>query len=637
MSATTVTESLVGRSAALPSLLARTERLFLAVRLTLAMLATGLLVAAALWRYALPDEADRADLLAGGAAVLVAGPVLAAAWQSLRHASLHGLTDRLIALAMIAAWAAGDLMTASLLPIIMIIGHVLEERSLLGSREAIRALTRLAQTTARRVRDGLIEVVATEALRAGDLIEVRAGDRLPVDGVVRTGTASLDMASLTGESLPVDVGPGTQVLAGSINTDARLAIEVTRVGAETTLGRIIALMRTAEHVKPPVSRLLERYAGQYLAVVLMAAGGTWFATSDTAATLAVLVASCPCALVLAAPATSVAAIAAAARHGILIKGAAFLENLAEVTSVILDKTGTVTTGTLSLAGVSAGAEPEALAIAASLGAASSHPVSRAAAAATVTRLPVAEIRETGGAGLTGMLDGELVRFGRPELFGDLAADVPVHDGPIAGVARGRRFLGWLLFTDPIRPGARDALAELRDLGLTRQVLLTGDRAVVAQRIGTELGFAEILAEAFPEEKLRRVEQAVMAGGRPLVVGDGINDSLALKAGAVGMAMGAQGSDAALASADVVLMGSDLRRIATAIRLSRRCRWTIHVNVGLGLSWTLTLIGLASAGLLGAEGAIVAALLHNLSTFLGMVNAGRLLLFDEANSSKSSSE
>jgi Zn2+/Cd2+-exporting ATPase len=287
--------------------------------------------------------------------------------------------------------------------------------------------------------------------------------------------------------------------------------------------------------------------------------------------------------------------------------------------------------------VSAGATPDALAIAASLGAASSHPVSRAAAAATATRLQVGEVRETGGAGLTGMLDGESVRFGRPELFGDMAGDVPVHDGPIAGVARGRAFLGWLLFTDPIRPGARDALAELRDLGLTQQVLLTGDRSVVAQRIGTELGFAEILAEAFPEQKLRRVEQAVMAGGRPLVVGDGINDSLALKAGAVGMAMGAQGSDAALASADVVLMGSDLRRIATAIRLSRRCRWTIHVNVGLGLGWTLTLIGLASAGLLGAEGAIVAALLHNLSTFLGMVNAGRLLLFDEAHGSKSSSE
>src|SRR5262249_3026340 len=156
---------------------------------------------------------------------------------------------------------------------------------------------------------------------------------------------------------------------------------------------------------PPVSRLLERYAGQYLAVVLMLAGGTWFATSDTAATLAVLVASCPCALVLAAPATSVAAIAVAARHGILIKGAAFLENLAEVSSVILDKTGTVTTGTLSLAGASAGVTPEALAIAASLGAASSHPVSRAAAAATAIRLPVTEVRETGGAGLTGVLDG----------------------------------------------------------------------------------------------------------------------------------------------------------------------------------------------------------------------------------------
>jgi P-type E1-E2 ATPase len=196
------------------------------------------------------------------------------------------------------------------------------------------------------------------------------------------------------------------------------------------------------------------------------------------------------------------------------------------------------------------------------------------------------------------------------------------------VALGGRFLGWLLFADQPRPEAEAAVRDLASLGLDRQVLLTGDRAQVARRIADAVGIADVAAEVLPEGKLARVLAEIDAGHRPLVVGDGINDSLALKAGAVGVAMGAGGTDAALASSDLVLMGSDLRRLATAIRLSRRCRRTIQVNVALGLGWTVVLIAAASAGLLGAEGAVAAALLHNVSTLLGLGNSGRLLLFDE---------
>ena len=616
--------------------LARLERLVLRVQLTLAMLAAGLLVVALGWEWAFPEQTALASLVAGVAAILVAVPVLAAAWQSLRHPSLHGITDRLIALALIAAWASGDLTTAAILPIVMIIGHVLEERSLLGSREAIRALGRLAETTARRLRDGVAELVPTAALRAGDLIELRAGDRVPADGIVRDGSASMDVASLTGESVPVDVSDGAQVLAGSIDTDGHLEVEVTRVGAETTLGRIIALMRTAERAKPPVTRLLERYAGQYLALVLMIAGGTWFATGDIAATLAVLVAACPCALVLAAPATSIAAIAVAARHGILIKGAAFMENLADVGAVIFDKTGTLTTGQLALVRIEAADPDAALRVAAALGAASNHPVSRAAFRAAPHAQPAEDAREAGGLGVTGTVDGVHAAFGRPALFeklGIAATPPPAHDGPIGGVALGGRFLGWLLFADGPRPEAEGALAQLRTLGLARQVLLTGDRATVATRVGESLGIDEIVAEALPEQKMDRVLADVRAGWHPMVVGDGINDSLALKAGAVGVAMGATGTDVALASADLVLMSSDLRRLATAIRLSRRCRRTIHVNVAIGLGWTVVLVTLAALGGLGPQGAIVAALLHNVSTFMGVANSGRLLTFDETGTSE----
>ncbi len=622
-------------------LLVRSERFMLGLRLTLALVAGCLLLIAVGLR--LMEARALSDLVAGGAAALVAVPVLSAAWHSLRHPSLHGITDRLVALALVAAWASGDLLTAALLPIVMTAGHVLEERSLLGSQEAIRALGRLTQATARRLRpDGTAELVDTQALRPGDVVALVAGDRVPADGIVLRGTASLDLAALTGESEPVDVAPGDTAAAGALNTDGWLDLSVERVGGDTTLGRIIALMQEAEAAKPPLTRLLDEHAGQYMLLVLLTAALAWFWTGSGAVLLAVLVASCPCALVLAAPATAVAAIAVAARHGILIKGAAFLEHLAEVTSVVFDKTGTITTGALAL--VAAQPEPGVAAdllrrVAASLGAGSNHPVSRAAGALAADTIALADVHEAGGQGMTGTIPttGERAALGRLGLFtalGIATPSPPAHDGPIAGVALGGRFLGWLLFADQARPEAAEAVRDLAALGLDRQVLLTGDRVAVARRVADAVGIAEVEAEVLPQGKLARVLAEIAAGHRPLVVGDGINDSLALKAGAVGIAMGAGGTDAALASADMVLMASDLRRLGTAIRLSRRCRRTIHVNVAIGLGWTAVLIAAAAAGLLGAEGAVVAALLHNFSTLLGLGNAGRLLLFDETRPSPS---
>jgi Cd2+/Zn2+-exporting ATPase len=613
------------------------ERWSLAMRLTLSLIAAGLLVIALAWRAAFPDEAGVADLVAGGAALLVAVPVLSAAWASLRNPSLHGISDQLVALALVACWATGDLMTAAVLPIVMIVGHVLEERSLLGSREAIDALGRLVQSVSLRVAaDGTQEEVPTQALRPGDHITLLAGDRVPVDGIILDGAASIDTASLTGESVPVDRAAGDVVLAGSINLDGVLVVEVTRIGGETTLGKIVALMHQAEAAKPPVTRLLEAYAGHYMVLILLVAAGVWFATGDSAAMLAVLVASCPCALVLAAPATAVAAIVVAARHGILIKGSAFLEQLAEVTSLVLDKTGTVTTGVLTLVGVHpAPGVPDGalLALAAALGSASTHPVSRALAGAVpaADRPALSEMREERGLGMRARRGAARVAMGRPALLASLGAlpgTPPDHDGPLVGLCEEDRFLGWLLLADQPRAEARAALDSLRTLGLHRQVLLTGDRETVALRVGAMLGIGEICAEALPEQKMQRVLTEIRRGFRPMVVGDGINDSLALKAGAVGVAMGAQGTDVALASADLVLMTNDLRRLATCIRLSRRCRRTIHVNIGVGLGWTVALVVLAACGVLGPEGAIVAAVVHNFSTLVGMANSGRLLLFDE---------
>jgi Cd2+/Zn2+-exporting ATPase len=620
-----------------PVLLERAERLVLALRLSLALVALCLLLVAFGMHWLVPSEQGIAELVAGVAAALVAVPVFVEAWASLRHPSLHGITDRLVALALIAAWATGDLMTAALLPIIMTVGHVLEERSMLGSQEAVRALSRLTEVDSRRLLpDGSSEVIPSAQLRVGDLIELLAGDRVPADGIVRRGSSSLDLASLTGESVPVEVREGDQALAGAMNVDGRIQVELTRVGQESTVGRIIALMREAENAKPPVTRLLDKYAGQYMALVLLIAGGTWLITGNVPAMLAVLVASCPCALVLAAPATAVAAIAVAARHGILIKGSAFLEHLADVSSVIFDKTGTLTTGDLRLGTVLpvAGVDPDQLRqLAASLGTASNHPLSRAAAAAVpaAKRLTIEDARELGGFGVTGLYGGETIALGRADLFerlGVAAPAPPVHNGPIAGVSRDGKFLGWLLFLDQLRGSAITAVEDLKGLGIEHMVLLTGDRTAVARQVANEVGIDEVSAEMLPEQKMDRVMQEIKLGHRPMVVGDGINDSLALRAGAVGVAMGTQGAEVAFASADLALMTNDLRRLGTCIRLSRRCRRTIYVNVSIGLAFTFGLIVLSGAGVLGVEAPIIAALLHNVSTFIGIANAGRLLLFDE---------
>ncbi len=618
-------------------LLDKAERFILGTRITVALAAACLLIVASGIHFLLPAQDAIANLVAGMAAALVAVPVLTAAWEAIRDPSLDGVTELLVALALIAAWATGDLFTAALLPIVMTVGHILEERGMIGSREAVNALTKLTETDARRVLpNGDFEMVPTNELRVGDLIEMHAGERVPADGIVKRGESSLDQASLTGESVPVEVGPGQMALAGAMNVGGLLQIELTRVGEETTLGRIIALMRDAEEAKPPVTRLLDRYAGQYMGLVLLVAAGVWFATGNVPAMLAVLVASCPCALVLAAPATSIAAIAVAARHGILIKGSGFIEQLADVTAVVFDKTGTITTGDLRLAKVipvSGANEDDIRLIAGSLGAASNHPLSRAASAALPKEkhINLGAVREVGGFGVTATYEGELIALGRTDLFKRLEFDppaAPAHDGPIAGVSRGSKFLGWLLFNDEIRSEADAAVKELKGLGVERVLLLTGDRSDVAHSVANQVGIDDVYSGMLPEQKMDRVMSEIKLGYRPMVVGDGINDSLALRAGAVGVAMGMQGADVALASADMALMTNDLRRLGTCIRLSRRCRRTIYVNVTIGLGFTVVLTMLAGAGVLGLEAPIIAAVLHNVSTFLGLGNAGRLLLFDE---------
>jgi Zn2+/Cd2+-exporting ATPase len=613
--------------------LAPAERRAISRRIVLALAAGGLLLLSLAWRFLTSQGPALADILAGLASVLVAGPVFAGAWHSLKYPSLHGVTDRLIALAMLAAWATGDMTTAALLPVVMTFGHALEERSVLGSQEAIRALARLAATHARRVRpDGIVEEVPSETLARGDVLEVAAGARIPADGIVKSGRSAVDNSPITGESLPLEVAPGDTVYGGAMNVDGVLRVEVTEVGEQSTLGKIVELLAHAERAKPPITEALERYMGGYLALVLLFAALVWFVSANASAMLAVIVAACPCALVLAAPATAIAGIAAGARHGLLVRHAAFLDRVADLDSLVIDKTGTLTHGELQVVDVALqpGVETSrALALAAQLSRGSSHPVSRAlqhyALAHGYQSDTESTLRELRGLGVTAQTAEGLAILGRDTLLRQHVSDLPAapvdHDGPLAGLALNGRLLAWFAFADALRPDAASALAELRDLGLARQTLLSGDREAVARKVALQVGIDRVIAGALPHDKLEFVKQELAEGHHPLVVGDGVNDVLAIKAGATSIAIGSRGVDIAVASADVVLLGDDLRRIPACVKLGRHCRRTATVNAAIGVVWTAAVIAIAALGMLSA---VWIAVLHNIGTFIVLANAGRLL-------------
>jgi heavy metal translocating P-type ATPase len=617
-------------------LLTRRERRGWRVRILVVLSALGLLVLAWLTGLAADDSRPEQQLLTALAALLMGGPVMLAAVRSLRQPDLHGVVDQLVALAVIACWVSADFVTATLLPVVMMVGRVLEDRSLLGSRDAVEALSNLTTAVARRVtvEGDVVSIDATD-LVAGDVVEVRAGDKVPADGVVVEGMASLDTASLTGESLPMEATVGQTVLGSSVSINGVLRVRVTRVGSDSALGRVVALMQEAERSKPAITRLLERYAGKYLLLVILLAAVVWFTTLNPSTVLALLVAACPSAMVLAAPSTALAAVSVAARHGILLKSSIFLERLASADALVLDKTGTVTTGQLRVVAVAP--EPDVdtsyiEALARALGRVSSHPVGRALARlAGDDALVLGDVLEEAGFGMAGTGSKGRVLLGREALFTahDVACSpAPSHAGPVAGVSEGARFLGWILLADDIRPGVADTLSALRGLGLDTQALLTGDRSLEAHRVAALVGIDEVEAGALPHDKMAFVQRMVDGGLRPIVVGDGINDALALRAGAVGIAMGGQGSDIAMASADVVLTGHDFGRLATCVRLSRQARRTLQVNLALSAVWTVVLMSLALAGGGHGSGALTAAVLQNCAAFAVLANSGRLLKFTE---------
>jgi Cd2+/Zn2+-exporting ATPase len=581
------------------------------------------------------------DVLAGIGALLLALPLWWHALQALFTGHLH--MDELVALAILAAMAQGEYQTAGVVAFFLLISILIETRTALGARAAIEGLMRLTPTKARRLlNDGTEETVDAHDLRPGDTVSVLPGDNIPGDGRIIDGHSTINEANITGESLPAEKVVGDEVFGGTNNVTGALRIKVTKVGHDTTLGRVQDLILEAERTKIPLMRLIDQYASWYTPLTLMIAGVVWFFTQDINKTIALLVIACPCALILATPTAIVASLSAAARLGVYIKDVTNLEWARKLTAVVFDKTGTLTTGELAVTrlmpapGVDAA---ELLRTAASVERLSRHPVARAiVAVAEKARIPLPDeatgFEEVSGKGVKATWNGQPAQVGRRTWLQDCGLDLSaLTDEKYAEpeglstlyVAHGGRCLGWIGLEDRTRPEAKQALDELRQLGIRDLIMVTGDRWSVARRVAAEMGCSDVQAEVLPQDKLALVDALKKRGHTVAVVGDGVNDAPALTAGNLGIAMGAAGSDVAMNSASVALMSSDLRRLPFLVSLSRATTKVVWQNLVFGVTF---IIAVEVAIVFGHVHPMLAAFLHTFSSGIVVFNSARMVRFGE---------
>lgn len=591
-------------------------------------LCTGALLAAG-W-------ALRLELVVLSATMLAAFPILRRAVKSLIARRLSA--DVLVGIAVVAAMSIGEYLAAGEVAFILLLGAQLEAFTADRARRSLGSLLSLVPPTA-RVRRGDTEVEIPAAdVRVGDHVLVRSGERIPVDGVVRSGEATVNQAPLTGESMPVEKKAGDEVFVGTLAESGALVVEATRVGEDSSLARIAALVEAAQQRNAPIQRTLDRLAGWLVPVMLLLAALVFGVTRDPHRAITVLIVTCPCALVLASPAAVMAAIARAARAGVLIKGGEHLEAAARLHTIVFDKTGTLTHGQPQVMHTQSfcdeHTETQMLQMAAVAEKLSSHPV---AAAIRDKAGPVPDptrFQSHHGRGVTAEHNGQRLVVGQPSLLRE--QQVPMTDAQRAHlaehheaghttvlVAHDGKVCGTICIADTLRASARQAIAKLRGLGIQRIVMLTGDNRRVAVQIGTALGVDEVKAEVLPEAKAEHIESLKRgARGRGVaMVGDGVNDAPALAIADVGIAMGVGASDVAHEAADIALMADDLEKIAFAVELSRKTVRIIRQGLVFALVYNVAMISAAAGGHLHMVGG---ALAHQASSLLVILNAMRLL-------------
>ena len=550
--------------------------------------------------------------------------------------------NELVAIAFLAAMASGEsqlggYQTAGIVAFFMLLGELIETRTAAGARASIASLVKLTPTKARRIIGNEEEEVAASELKVGDRIRIRPGDNVAADGKILSGQGSINQANITGESLPVDKGTGDEVFAGTINLNGVLEVEVTSAGEDTTFGRVRDLILSAEQTKLPIMRIIDQYMGYYTPLVLVIAGVVWFFTHDIERVVSVLVIACPCAFILASPTAMVAALASAARLGVLIKNVGDIEIAARINAFVFDKTGTLTTGELAVSRLAPQGDikpAELLKVAATAEKFSNHPTAKAlanlAAEAGLNLADPTDFKETAGRGVQAKVDGACVVIGRAQwlrdngVADDFEAKVDLNETEgysLLFIARDGACIGWIGLQDATRSEAKEALSDLLDSGVQRVAMVSGDRQPVAARVAAEIGCAEVVAECLPQNKVDFVTDLKSRGYRVAVIGDGVNDAPALAAGDMGVAMGAAGSEVAIQSATIALMNSDLRRLPFLVRLSRQTRSVINQNFLFGV---LFIIGGMIGASYGVINPIVAAMLHNAGSLIVVFNSARLV-------------
>ena len=571
------------------------------------------------------------------AAVLAGGyPIFRNVVRALRNGSVT--SHALMTLGILGAIGIRQYAAAAVIVFFMRLADVIEGYTTERSRQAIKELLKLAPQTARVERGGRDVEVPAEEVARGDVVLVKPGDRIPVDGIVLEGRASVDQAAITGESVPVEKHPGAQVFAATICERGALRVQTDRVGRETTFGQIVRLVEEAEASKAPVQRFADRFTAYYIPVVLGVAVATYVIGGSATAAVATVLVACSCAIAMATPITVLAAVGRAAQRGIVIKGGRYLEALAKVDTVVMDKTGTVTIGRPEVTEVVAfdgGADAEVLAVAAALERRSEHPLAggivRAAERGGVSLEEPTDFEVYPGEGVAGVVDGDRAWCGTEALMAraGIAVDDSVRGrvGILAAegksivlVGGGHRVAGLIALADTLRPEVPRALEALRALGIRHVLLLTGDRREVASTVAGRLG-VEFEAEVMPREKIRVIERLQEQGRVVAMVGDGINDAPALAQADVGIAMGVAGTDAAIEAAHVALMQDNWLAVPEAIETGRRAFRTIKQNLWFTAGYNVVGMLLAATGWLPP---IAAAAAQSLPDVAVMLNASRLL-------------
>ena len=591
-------------------------------------------------RFSRPEQADLAALWSLLGAVLGALPIYRdtlAGLQSKASENTEFYMNQFMTLAVTACLVSGQYLTGGIVAVVLLVGHILEDRSMLGASEAINSLLNLSRSRARRLAgNDTEEEIDAESLAPGDRISVRPGDTIPADGRVQTGHSTVNQASITGESFPVEVAEGANVFAGTTNITGLLQIEVTRTGGQTVLGRVQQIVSEAQSTRAPIVRLTEEYARYYMPVVLLIAGAVLFFTHDLQRAISVIIVSIPCTFVMAGPTAMVAALASASRLGILIKSVRFFEAANDIDTIVFDKTGTLSTGELHVARIVPAGDRDAnklLLLVAALEQHSTHPVARALVKAArkidLSLAEAANVKEEHGLGVTGNVGGENIQTGRRAwLKAQGIAGLPEDDlfphFTAISVAVSGNYAGTLYLGDTLRDETTGLKQQLEDEGIEHFLMLTGDRPSVARETAARLGITEFQAECLPAQKREAIEQLKRAGHHVLVVGDGVNDAPALAAGHLSMAMGSLGSDVAIQTADIALMSSDLRRTAHFLSLSNQAFRIVNQNILCGLTFIGLTVVLSSAGYLPP---IAAAFVHELGAFFVIFNSARLLRFE----------